>query len=506
MIVVEVSYLLCLVLLSAYGLSSLVLVLLYLLHRDDFTPPPPPPDEWPRVTVQLPVYNEMHTVERLLAAAAALDYPRDRLEIQLLDDSTDDTRRIAAQAVARLREAGIDVVHVIRKDRTNYKAGALAAGLTKAKGQLIAIFDADFVPPPGFLRRVVPHFADVRVGCVQTRWGHLNANHSLLTRAQAAGIDGHFVVEQTARSRAGLFLNFNGTAGIWRRDCIEDAGGWQGDTLTEDLDLSYRAQLRGWRIAYLPDVVVPGEVPIQISALKRQQARWARGSIETALKLIGPLLRSRQPWFVKLEGVLHLTGYLVHPLMLLTTLLMLPMSFCTSWVLSISPWLMIVAAGPPLLYLVAQRGRPWHRRLRLLPLLELLGIGLALNNTWAVVRGVLGLRGRFLRTPKFALRHADHSWVSSRYALGQDSFTWGELLLSVFSLALLTTPGVRPTFVPWLVLYGCSFGCVAAISLHQSRQRVRWLATQTRSTLRTAGHTPACGQRRSRADCPGPGR
>jgi cellulose synthase/poly-beta-1,6-N-acetylglucosamine synthase-like glycosyltransferase len=506
MIVIEALFLFCIVFLCIYGLNSLVLVFLYLRHRDDPTPSPLPPAEWPRVTVQLPVYNELHIIERLLTAAAALDYPRDRCEFQMLDDSTDETRQIAAQAVARLQEQGINVVHITRPDREDYKAGALAAGLAKARGELIAIFDADFVPPAGFLRRVVPHFADPGVGCVQTRWGHLNRDYSPLTRAQALGIDGHFVVEQTARSRAGLFLNFNGTGGVWRRDCIADAGGWQGDTLTEDLDLSYRAQLRGWRIAYLPDVVVPAEVPVQISALKRQQARWAQGSIETALKLIGPLLRSRQPGLVKLEGIIHLTGYLVHPLMLLAILLILPMSFSNSWVLSVSPWLMGMAAGPPLLYLVAQRGKPWSHRLRLLPLLELLGIGLALNNTWAVARGILGIRQGFLRTPKFALLEPADRWVSRRYALSGAPFIWGELLLSLFAATLVIVPVVNAGFVPWLFLYAGSFGYVAGVSLYQSRQLRRWLATQPRSAPHREGRIPASGPGCTRADCAGPGR
>jgi cellulose synthase/poly-beta-1,6-N-acetylglucosamine synthase-like glycosyltransferase len=493
MIIIEVLFLLCILFLSIYGLNSLVLVLLYLRHRDDPTPSPPAPVEWPDVTVQLPVYNELYIVERLLAAAAALEYPQDQLEIQLLDDSTDETREIAARAVARLQEQGINVVHLTRADRANYKAGALAVGLTKANGELIAVFDADFVPSPDFLRRVVPHFADPSVGCIQTRWGHLNRDYSSLTRAQALGIDGHFIIEQMARSRAALFLNFNGTAGVWRRACIEDGGGWQGDTLTEDLDLSYRAQLRGWRIAYLPDVVVPAEVPVQISALKRQQARWAQGSIETALKLIGPLLRSRHPWAIKLAGIVHLTGYMVHPLMLLTVLLTLPMSFSNSWVLAVSPWLMAMATGPPLLYLMAQRDRPWRHRLRLLPLLELLGIGMALNNTWAVLRGVLGMRQGFLRTPKFALREPHDRWVSRRYALSGAPFLWGEMLLSLFAATLVIVPGTNLGFVPWLLLYACSFGYVAGVSLSQSRQRLHWLATQPRSSSHKEEYTRAGG-------------
>jgi hypothetical protein len=382
----------------------------------------------------------------------------------------------------------------------------LATGLTQARGEFIAIFDADFLPPADFLRRVIPYFGDPDVGCVQARWGHLNRHYSSLASAQALGIDGHFIVEQTARSRTGLFLNFNGTAGVWRRDCIEDAGGWQGDTLTEDLDLSYRAQLRGWRIEYVPNVVVPAELPVQISALKRQQARWAQGSIETSLKLIGPLLSSRQPWAIKLEGILHLTGYVVHPLMLLTVLLTLPMSFSSSWVLSVSPWLMLMAAGPPLLYLAARNGEPWHRRLRLLPLLELVGIGLALNNTWAIVKAIVGIQHGFLRTPKFGLRQTDDSWVTRQYALSRDPFTWGEFLLSVYALVLLVTPGITRAFVPWLILYAGSFGYVASISLHQSHQRRRWLASQPRSTSHREGRTPAGGRGHTRADCRGPSR
>jgi cellulose synthase/poly-beta-1,6-N-acetylglucosamine synthase-like glycosyltransferase len=489
---VEFLYVLCVVLLSIYGFNGLVLTWLYLRHRHDPIPEPPSPAEWPYVTVQLPIYNELHTAERLMVTTAGLDYPRDRLEIQVLDDSTDATRRVAARAVARLRRQGINVVHFTRSDRAGFKAGALAAGLAKAKGELIAIFDADFLPPPDFLQRVVPHFAEPGVGCIQTRWGHLNRDYSLFTRAQALGVDGHFVVEQTARNRTGLFINFNGTAGVWRRTCIEDAGGWQGDTLTEDLDLSYRAQLRGWQIGYLPNVVVPAELPAQISAFKRQQARWAQGSIQTALKLLGPLLRSAQPWSVKLEGVVHLTSYLVHPLMLLVVLLTLPMSFCHSWVLAAAPWLMVAAVGPPLLYTVAQVadgsteltevGEHWHYRLWALPLLVLLGMGLALSNTRAVLKAVLGLHQGFQRTPKFALRRPEDTWAGSVYALSRDSLIWGELGLAVFALALLAAPGVHWGFAPWLLLYASSFGYVGAITLRQAHQRRRCLCRPHRNS------------------------
>jgi hypothetical protein len=363
------------------------------------------------------------------------------------------------------------------------------------------------------LRRVVPYFADPTVGCIQTRWGHLNRDYSLFTRAQALGVDGHFVVEQTARSRAGLFINFNGTAGVWRRACIEDAGGWQGDTLTEDLDLSYRAQLHGWRIGYLPDVVVPAELPAQISAFKRQQARWAQGSIQTALKLLGPLLHSDQPWSVKLEGVIHLTSYSVHPLMLLVVLLTLPMSFSRSWVLAVAPWLMVAAVGPPLMYTVAQAadgltglakvGEHWRYRLRALPLLVLLGMGLALSNTWAVLKAILGLRQGFQRTPKFALRRRGDTWVGSIYALSGDSLIWGELGLTVFALALLAAPGVNCGFAPWLLLYAGGFGYVAGVSLRQAHQQRRWLAMQTRPVASKVERIPQGGPDRIRVGLTG---
>lgn len=488
---IELFYAFCVVVLSVYGLNSLVLTWLYLRHRhDQLNEPSQRPAGQPTnaqavlpsVTVQLPIFNELHTVERLLEAAASLDYPRDRLEIQLLDDSTDATCRLASEVVARLQCRGVNVVHVRRSERVGFKAGALAAGLRQAQGELIAIFDADFVPSPDYLRRVVPQFEDPVVGCVQTRWGHLNRSYSLFTETQALGVDGHFVVEQTARSRAGLFINFNGTAGAWRRACIEDAGGWQGDTLTEDLDLSYRAQLRGWRISYLPDVVVPAELPAQISAFKGQQARWAQGSIQTALKLLGPLIRSGQPWKVKLEGVIHLTGYVVHPLMLMVILLTLPMSFSHSWVLSVAPWLMVAAAGPPILYTIAQisEGVGWRHRLRVLPLLVLLGMGLALSNTRAVLKAILGVREVFQRTPKFAIHLPGDSWIDSMYAIGADGLIWGEIMLTLFALALLAAPRIHWGFAPWLLLYAGGFGYVAAVNLRQTQQRRRWLAMQTR--------------------------
>jgi hypothetical protein len=372
---------------------------------------------------------------------------------------------------------------------------------------LVAVFDADFEPTPDFLRRVVPYFADPAVGCVQTRWGHLNRDYSAFTRAQALGIDGHFVVQQTARSRAGLFVNFSGSGGVWRRSCIEDAGGWQGDTLTEDLDLSYRAQLRGWRIAYVPDVIVPAELPPQISGFRRQQARWAQGSTQTALKLVGPLLRSSQPWYVKAQGCLHLTSYVVHPLMLLTLLLTLPMSFSRSWILFAASWLVVAAVGPTMMFVIAAAsdGAGWGGKLRALPLLVIVGTGMTLSSALAVLKGLLGVKQPFERTPKYALRRREGAWVTSRYALGKDWLVWGELSLACFCLALLAWSREPWGFAPWLLLYGAGFAFVAGLNLTQGWRLRRTLARRPRRVPGRAGRTRPSGPNRIRAGWPGPG-
>ena len=285
--VVLALYYLVLSVLALYGMHRLVLLAIFFWTRRRNPERPPDPDLWPRVTVQLPIFNERYVATRLIDAVCALDYPRDRLEIQVLDDSTDDTRERVAACVERQRRLGFDIRHLHRTDRTGYKAGALAAGCAEARGDLLAIFDADFVPPTDFLLRTVPYFADQEIGVVQARWEHVNRDYSLLTQAQAIFLDAHFRIEHQARNRGGNFFNFNGTAGLWRRQAIDDAGGWQHDTLTEDLDLSYRAQLAGWRFLFLPDVVAPAELPVDANAFKRQQFRWAKGSVQTARKLLG---------------------------------------------------------------------------------------------------------------------------------------------------------------------------------------------------------------------------
>ena len=462
--------------LALYGLNSLLLTLIYWWVRRRQPPPSPAPSTWPSVTVQLPIYNELHVVERLIAAATALDYPRELLQIQVLDDSSDATTSIAQQAVARARSRGVEIQCLHRTSRAGFKAGALAEGLRCARGELLAVFDADFVPPPDLLRQLVPFFSSPEVGCVQARWDHLNRNYSLLTRLQAMGIDGHFVVEQRARSEAGLLLNFNGSGGVWRRACIEAAGGWQSDTLAEDLDLSYRAQLAGWRILYVPGAMVPGELPPQMDALRRQQARWAGGSIRVALKVLPALFRSGLTVPAKIEGALHLTGYLVHPLLLLTLLLSLPIALGGARVAGLAPYFFMAAIGPPLLYLTAQtqRGPGWWRDLALAPLLLLLGAGLALNNSVAMARAVLGQRGDFQRTPKFDVQNRADQWRGSGYALQYSRMVWWELLLAVLALGVAALEWRRAGWVPfWLLVCAASYAYVAATSVVQSWHGVK---------------------------------
>ncbi|MDQ7028673.1 MAG: glycosyltransferase [Ardenticatenia bacterium] len=357
------------VLLSLYGAHALVMVCLHLRGRRR-TPSGaccPQPTSWPQVTVQLPVYNERYVIIRLIDAVARLDYPADRLEIQVLDDSTDATTRLAARRVQVWQQRGVNIRLIRRDRRVGYKAGALQHGLATASGDLIAIFDADFVPPPDWLRRTVPVLVHhPEVGIVQTRWEHLNADLSALTRAQALALDGHFGVEQPARAHNGLLLNFNGSAGLWRRRCIEEAGGWRSETLSEDLDLSYRAQLRGWRVAYLPDVTAPAEIPPRMTAFKRQQFRWAKGSAQCVRLLAGPLARSSLPLHVRLLGLLHLTGYFIHPGMVVLLLLTLPLLLSDKHMETSLPpaWLGLLGLSAPLLYLAAQHAlRPdWKRR------------------------------------------------------------------------------------------------------------------------------------------------
>ena len=481
------AHLLVWTVLALYGLHRLHLLRLF-RGRDrgpDQNSPPAesadPPVEWPRVTIQLPVYNERYVVERLLDAAAAVDYPADRLEIQLLDDSTDETTSIAAVKVSALRAAGVDVAHVRRASRTGFKAAALQNGLESAKGELLAIFDADFVPPPNFLRDTVPHFSDPGVGMVQARWTHLNQEYSALAQAQAISLDGHFVVEHAARMTGGCFFNFNGTAGILRKSCVEDAGGWQSDTLTEDLDLSYRAQLKGWRFVFAPAVGCPSELPVEMNAFKAQQHRWVKGSIQVARKVLPAVWRSSLPARVKWEATFHLTSNAAYVALLLLSAIVYPVvlvRYASKSLLFtiVDAALFLTATVSVTLYLAtAQRAvRPdWRRMLAYFPFAMSLGIGLAVNNTRAVLGALFGGRGVFHRTPKFSIERRGDGWRGKRYRAPGSLWALVELALGLYfawaMLALVEARLYAP--LPFFLLYLFGFLYVGTLSLvHASRR------------------------------------
>ncbi|MBW1896907.1 MAG: glycosyltransferase, partial [Deltaproteobacteria bacterium] len=366
-------------------------------------------EELPAVTTQVPIYNEMNVAERVIDAVAAFDYPAGKHYIQVLDDSTDETREIVADKVKALKGEGVQIEHVTRPTREGFKAGALKYGLDKARGEFLAIFDADFVPPSDFLLKTIPHFVlDASVGLVQARWGHLNTDESLVTRLQAIGINGHFVVEQPARNWNDLFMNFNGTAGVFRKRAVVDAGNWEGDTLTEDLDLSYRMQLAGWRCRYLIDLVAPAELPRDINAFKSQQFRWAKGSIQTSIKLLPRVWRSDCSLFKKVQATFHMTHYVVNLLMLYLAVMAVPLLLSTrldlpSFAFAVFGILLFLSCtGPSRLYWASERyvfgGRT--KKMFLLPCLVMFGCGLAINNAYAVLEGIWGTKSDFIRTPK----------------------------------------------------------------------------------------------------------
>lgn len=477
-------YYLVLGLLVIYGVHRLVLVVTYLRGSRRPAPLPPDPAEWPIVTVQLPIFNEMYVAPRLIDAVCGLDYPRDRLEVQVLDDSTDETVDLVAEQVARLQAAGHTIHHLHRSDREGYKAGALAAGQAVAKGELLAIFDADFVPGPDFLRRTVPHFADSKVGMVQARWGHINRDYSLLTRVQAILLDGHFVVEHAARHLSGCFFNFNGTAGVWRRQTIDEAGGWQHDTLTEDLDLSYRAQLAGWDFRYLPDLVVPAELPVEVAAFKSQQHRWAKGSIQTGRKLLGQILRAPLPFRAKLEAVVHMTANVSYLLMILLSLLLFPAMVLRSddhlWtLLAIDfPLLLGTTLSVVAFYLTSQHrqaGGLW-RGVLLLPALVGVGIGLAVNNTRAVLSGFRERGGVFHRTPKYRIEDQADEWQAKRYRRPLDISLALEISMALYFSACLGLAFYWHMWlcIPIIYLFLHGFLYISLLSLARPGRKLRW--------------------------------
>src|SRR5207249_1751391 len=413
-----------LLILPVYGMHRYYLTYLYLKNRRNLPKPRETFERLPRVTVQLPMYNERYVVERLLEAVTRIDYPRELLEIQVLDDSTDETEVVCSRLVSEYARAGHPISYHHRDHREGFKAGALAEGLKAATGEFIAIFDADFVPPPSVIREMIHYFTDPEVAVVQGRWTWLNRHYSNLTEVEAILLDGHFVIEHGARNFSGRFFNFNGTAGMWRRAAIEDAGGWQHDTLTEDTDLSYRAQLRGWKFIYDPRVECPSELPVEMNAFKAQQARWAKGLIQTGSKLLPAIWRSPQLRSIKLEATFHLTANIAYPLMVLFAVILLPaiiVRFYQGWFQMLYldlPLFLASTCSVSTFYLVAQRElypRAWRSRLKYMPLVMAVGIGLSLKNSKVVVEALLGKKSEFVRTPKYRVEGRADRWERKKY-------------------------------------------------------------------------------------------
>jgi cellulose synthase/poly-beta-1,6-N-acetylglucosamine synthase-like glycosyltransferase len=481
-----IIYFTVLVCLSCYGIHRYWMIFLYLRHRREVPHPAARFPELPNVTVQLPLYNEMYVAERLLDAVAALDYPQDKLEVQVLDDSTDETTDIVARKAAQLRARGYQVCHVHRTNRLGYKAGALENGLHQASGEFIAIFDADFVPQPDLLQKTIHYFSDPAIGMIQTRWGHLNEQYSLLTKIQSMLLDGHFLIEQTARARSGRFFNFNGTAGIWRRTCIQSSGGWQHDTLAEDLDLSYRAQIKGWRFLFLPEIVTPAELPIEMNAFKSQQHRWAKGSIQTSKKVLPMLWRSQLPFKVKFEGTAHLTsnyGYLL--LLVLCLCFHSSASAGTYQASGGNAWTKLLLVDVPLFlagslsisafYFCAQRElhAQWWKRLAYLPILMAVGVGLSINNARAVLEAMFNHRSEFIRTPKYGVSHRGESGAHSKYKALRGLFPFIELAFGVYFsyLVVVAINHSQWTLVPFVMIFQGGFLYVGLMSLLQTTVR-----------------------------------
>ncbi len=470
-IAVIIAYVLVLLILSVYGSHRYFMAYLYYRHKYNLPTPKLRVTSLPRVTIQLPIFNEMYVVERLIGAVCDIDYPRDLLDIQVLDDSTDETTLIARRCVEHWRDKGLDIHYIHRTNRQGFKAGALENGLELAKGEYIAVFDADFVPGRDFLHRTVHFFTDEKVGMVQVRWEHLNRRFSALTHAQSILLDGHFVIEHTARNRSGRFFNFNGTAGIWRRETISSAGGWQHDTLTEDLDLSYRAQLAGWKFVFLPDVVAPAEIPVAMNAFKSQQHRWAKGSIQTALKLLPKIWKSDLSYDVKREAFFHLTANFAYLLMIPLAILM-PISVMVrvshGWIevlLLDIPFFAAATMSVCAFYVASQReiGATWWERVKYLPFLMALGIGLSVNNARAVIEALAGHKSGFTRTPK--LGSGDFA-AKKRYKAAVTLQPLVELGLGAYFTVAVLFVLEREVYysLPFLLLFQAGFGYVGLVS------------------------------------------
>ncbi len=475
-----IFYFISLSILFGFGIHGIILLYYY---RKTSTIKPPDvslPDELPDVTIQLPLYNEYNVIERLISSVCSIDYPQNKLEIQVLDDSTDETVYKAIKLVEEYKNKGFNIKYLHRDNREGFKAGALKEGLKLAEGEFIAIFDADFVPNKNFLKATIPYFSDSKIGMVQTRWEHLNEEFSFLTRAQALALDGHFVIEQQVRNKAGFFINFNGTAGIWRKSCIIDAGNWEPDTLTEDLDLSYRAQLKGWKFIFLNDVTSPAELPADINALKTQQFRWTKGAVETAKKILPKVLNSNLPPKVKFECFVHLTSNIVFPFIIVVAFLNLPVVIIKNTVggfdefYSLMSIFVLASISTFLFYMFAQRAIhwDWRRRLLLFPVFLAGSMGFAINNTKAVFEALMNKKSGFARTPK--LGDNENELNIRRYLQRKISPTvFFELFMALYFIVgiLISAIFLEIAAIPFQLLFLIGFGLVGYLSLRHALGR-----------------------------------
>jgi len=475
---IMIPYFLVLGVLAAYGIHRYWLVYCYSKHRANVPAKPAELADWPKVTIQLPIYNERYVIERLIESISHLDYPPGLLEVQVLDDSTDETQEVARNCVERHRALGFEMRYLHRPNREGYKAGALAEGLKSARGEFVAIFDADFQPGPDFLRLTLPYFSDPRLAMVQTRWTYLNRDYSALTEVESILLDGHFVIEHGARARSGRFFNFNGTAGVWRREAIEDAGGWQHDTLTEDTDLSYRAQLRGWGFLYLQDIECPSELPVEMNAFKAQQARWAKGLMQTAKKILPRVLRADLPTGVKAEAFFHLTANISYPLMVILSTLLLPAMIVRFY----QGWLQMLLIDLPLFlasscsisgfYLTAQRAlypKSWPRKIVYLPFVMAVGIGLSVRNAKAVLEALFGVHSEFARTPKYRIEGHSGTWRRKGYRNRAGWMPYLEVALGLYFAATVYYSLQNENYftAPFLLLFVWGYLYTGLMSLGQ---------------------------------------
>lgn len=479
--IIVYTYFTILAILSFYGLHRFIMVYLYHKYKDKVIAPNTRFKELPRVTVQIPAYNEMYVIERIINAVCSFDYPNDRLDVQVLDDSTDETRRIARNAVERWCRSGVDIQYIHRNNRIGFKAGALENGLHTAKGEFIAIFDVDFVPGADFLQKSIHYFTDPRIGMVQGRWDHLNRDYSFLTRTQAIFLDGHFILESFTRFLSGRFFNFNGTAGIFRRKAIEQAGGWEHDTLTEDLDLSYRAQMKGWDFIFLHDLRVPAELPVEINSFKSQQCRWAKGAIQTCKKVLPQILRGRFGFKRKLEAWYHLTGNVTYPLMVALSLILFPaliVRYHQGWfeLLIIDlPLFILSFSSVVTFYITSQKAlhRDWLKRIAYIPGLMAVGIGMTIPGAKAVLEGAIGLKSPFVRTPKYSVEGNKGDWINKGYRCPIGFVSIIEIILGIyytFVVLYALNLGIYG-IIPFLMLFQWGYLYTGLWAMAQSLKR-----------------------------------